>query len=299
MSGMPALSQLIFLKRKSGHPELTETRQATAKQSLEQARDATKGPILRPGASSTVRGAAGTQAERQAMRGVRVRGESTGADEEGPHKIGGGRRLRDLPAAVAARCNAVLISRVVTLALANCNRPAEAFVRRRPSPSSSFPKMIGGCTKTMSNMGLGLEAATEPALLHLPPHTNGRLGSGGGMTKVKEQSKIGLKGDGSLSFFLKDNDMHCDCNMVANGSSRFVRTHGRLTGPVTEDIGHGMGQWWLRPSSGSGQAVAGVGDVTIVKPMHAAKNRMWLAKSKRESKALALFGVLRGGPPGR
>ena len=46
------------------------------------------------------------------MRGVRGRGEPTGPDEEGPHKIGGG-RLSDLPAAVAARFKAVNLSSVL------------------------------------------------------------------------------------------------------------------------------------------------------------------------------------------
>ena len=47
------------------------------------------------------RGTAGTEAKHTAMRGVCRCGESAGADEEGPHKVGGG-RLPDLPAAFAA-----------------------------------------------------------------------------------------------------------------------------------------------------------------------------------------------------
>ena len=40
------------------------------------------------------------------MRGVRGCGESAGADEEGPHEVGGGRLPDDLPAASTARCRA-------------------------------------------------------------------------------------------------------------------------------------------------------------------------------------------------
>jgi len=53
-----------------------------------------------------------TQAKLTAMRGVRGRGESAGADEEGTHKAGGG-RLPDLFIAVAARCKAVILSSVL------------------------------------------------------------------------------------------------------------------------------------------------------------------------------------------
>ncbi|EJK64162.1 hypothetical protein THAOC_15131, partial [Thalassiosira oceanica] len=44
------------------------------------------------------RGAAGTETKHPAMRGVRGSGEPVGADEEGPHEVGGG-RLPNLPAA--------------------------------------------------------------------------------------------------------------------------------------------------------------------------------------------------------
>ena len=44
------------------------------------------------------RGTAGAQAEHQEVRGVRRRGESAGAHEEGPHEVGGGRLPHLLPA---------------------------------------------------------------------------------------------------------------------------------------------------------------------------------------------------------
>ena len=46
------------------------------------------------------------------MRGVRGHGEAAGADEEGPHEVGG-RRLPDLPAAFAARCKSVHVQAVL------------------------------------------------------------------------------------------------------------------------------------------------------------------------------------------
>ena len=46
------------------------------------------------------------------MPGVRGCGEGAGADEEGPHEVGGG-RLPDLPAAFAARYKAVILSNVL------------------------------------------------------------------------------------------------------------------------------------------------------------------------------------------
>ncbi|EJK72677.1 hypothetical protein THAOC_05768, partial [Thalassiosira oceanica] len=48
------------------------------------------------------RGTAGTQAEHQEVRGVRRRGQPAGADEKGPHEVGGG-RVSDLQPAVANR----------------------------------------------------------------------------------------------------------------------------------------------------------------------------------------------------
>ena len=47
----------------------------------------------------------GRRTEHQEMQGVRRRGEATGADDEGPRKVGG-RRLPDLQPAVVGRCEA-------------------------------------------------------------------------------------------------------------------------------------------------------------------------------------------------
>ena len=67
-------------------------------------RDAARGRIQR--------GTAGAQTEHQEMRGVRGRGESAGADEEGPREVGGG-RVSHLQPAVAARCEAVMLQGVL------------------------------------------------------------------------------------------------------------------------------------------------------------------------------------------